>query len=286
MPKLSLTFHHYSLIAIILWATSYIFTKLAMASYTAGSMGLVRNVVASLILLAATFRQPVPSRRDWGWFILSGLSGLGLYMYLFNHGTRMTGPTTSCIVIATAPVFTAILASVIFRETIRPAGWAAIGLAFAGILVMTLWKGTLAVNAGMIWLLAASGLLSVYFLLQRRLAVRYTILQITTWSFVAGALALLPCLPETLEVLRTAPAGHTAMVVYMGVFPSAIGYLAWVKALSIAPKTSYVTNYMFLTPLLALLLELAVLGALPDAGTLLGGAMILAALALFSMFGK
>lgn len=280
--------HFYSLIAISLWATSYILTKLAMETYTAGAMGLVRNVVGSAVLLAVVrhLRLKPPERKDWILFFVSGLTGLGLYMYVFNRGTVLTGATTSCVLIATAPVFTALAASFLFGERIRAAGWGAIALAFAGILVMTLWRGTLDVNVGVFWLLGASLLLCFYFLLQRRLTLRYGILQITAWSFVAGATALLPFLPETLHVLRTAPARHTLMVVYMGVFPSALGYLAWVKALSIAPKTSYVTNYMFLTPVLSLFLEFAVTGVFPDDGTLLGGAMILTALALFSVFGK
>lgn len=182
MRKPTLNCHHYAFISVLLWGTSYILTKLAMESYTAGAMALFRNGVGALVLLAVArhLRLPAPKRRDWPLFLLSGVTGLGLYMYLFSYGTRLTGATTSGILIATAPIMTAVLARVVLRERIAVVGWAAIGLAFSGILVMTLWDGAFNINQGVIWLLTAALSLSVYLLLQRRLSTRHNSIQVTT----------------------------------------------------------------------------------------------------------
>ena len=59
----------------------------------------------------------------------------------------------------------------------------------------------------------------------------------------------------------------------------------WSRALAITPRTSLVTNYMFLTPFLALLLDYGVTGGLPDGATVAGGGIVLAALALFTLVG-
>ena len=46
------------------------------------------------------------------------------------------------------------------------------------------------------------------------------------------------------------------------------------------------TNYMFLTPFLSMLLDFVVTGGLPEASTFAGGAIIMGALVLFSLAGK
>ena len=86
--------------------------------------------------------------------------------------------------------------------------------------------------------------------------------------------------------LRAAPSHALWLLVFLGIFPSAAAYLCWTKALSISPRTSLVTNYMFLTPFLSMLLDFAVRGGLPEASTFMGGAVIMGALVLFSLAGR
>lgn len=288
MPKHTLTCHHYAFATTIFWATAYVGTKIAAASYTPGPLGFLRCLSATLALLAvaAILGKRPPALRDVPLFLLSGLCGIALYLVLFNKGFDSIGPTTSCIIIATTPVIAAVLARIFLRESLRPAGWLAIGMAFCGILIMTLWNGVLNINAGVVWTAGAAFLFAVYNLLQRRLTVRYDTVTATIYSFAAATALMLPFAPAALAEMRDAPAAHTAIIFFLGVFPSAVAYLLWVKALSIAPKTSYVTNYMFLTPLLSLVLELAIMRQAPDAGGILGGIVILGSLALFVVAGK
>lgn len=77
-----------------------------------------------------------------------------------------------------------------------------------------------------------------------------------------------------------------AAVVFLGVFPSALAYLLWARALSLAANTSEVTKFMFLTPLLSLVLGYAVISELPGPETWIGGAVILCGLGLFHAVGR
>jgi len=101
-------------------------------------------------------------------------------------------------------------------------------------------------------------------------------------SIVAGASLLLVFLPSAIRDLQTAPPSAILTILYLGIFPSAIGFLLWTKALSMANQMSEVTNFMFITPLLATVLEFAISGELPDPGTMIGGMVILAGLLLFN----
>lgn len=134
-------------------------------------------------------------------------------------------------------------------------------------------------------MLAAALLISVYNILQRALSREYAALAITAFSFFAGTVLLLPFAGGTAAQLATAPAEHILLACFLGVFPSALAYLLWAKAIALAPKTSGVSNYMFLTPFLALLLDYAVTGNLPAASTFVGGGIIMAGL-LLSIFAE
>ena len=68
--------------------------------------------------------------------------------------------------------------------------------------------------------------------------------------------------------------------------PSATAYLLWSKAFSIANKTSDVTNFQFLTPLLSTAMGFAMLGEIPSAATIIGGLLIVASITVFGLKGK
>ena len=67
----------------------------------------------------------------------------------------------------------------------------------------------------------------------------------------------------------------------MGVFSSAVAYVCWAKALSIASQTSEVSNFMFLTPFIASGLGYVILGERLSLQNGIGGICILLGLLLF-----
>ena len=280
--------HFYAFLTVSLWASAYVGTKAVLDSFSAGSLGLLRCLIAAAVLggVMLARKTPWPAPSDYPWVLLSGAFGLALYLLLFNRGAASIGPSTSCIIVSLSPILTALFACFLFREQIRFAGWLAMGLAFTGILIMSLWDGSLEVNPGIVWTLGAALCISIYNIIQRKLAGRLGALAMTACGFIAASLLLLFFLPDLFTEMAAAPADRLAIACFLGIFPSAISYLAWGKALAIAPKTSLVTNYMFLTPFISVLLEYAFTGGYPDAGSILGGAAILAGLLLFTVAGK
>lgn len=133
----------YAFATVVLWSTAYVFTKVALAFFTPGPLGLVRCTVASLAFIAvlcATGRKRggffVPAWRHLPLFAAAGLSGFTLYLLAFNEGSITLNPTTNCIVISTAPILTAALARLFFGERLPALRWFALALAFCGVVVM------------------------------------------------------------------------------------------------------------------------------------------------------
>lgn len=275
-----------ALCTILLWSSAYVFTKLALASFTPAALGFLRCALAALALLCAlgygsTKRARLPRLRDWPLYLLSGTLGFSLYLCLFNTGQSSLTATTSCILISTAPLVTAALAACLLREKLDATAWAALALAFGGVLILTLWNGALSINSGVFWTLGAALCISGHNLVQRRFTRRCGVLPLTAWSFVCAALTLSSFAPEALRQWDLAPWPHCAAVLFLGLFPSALAYLLWAKALALAEHTGEVAAYMFLTPLCTLLLGYAVIAELPGPETFAGGAVILAGVALF-----
>jgi drug/metabolite transporter (DMT)-like permease len=278
----------YALMTVFLWATTYVFTKLSLSYFSAAALGLIRCSVASLflVLVVLVTRLRPPGKNELPLFLFSGLAGFTFYLIAFNTGSSLLNATTACVVISTSPIITALLARLVFGERLSGRQWFATGLAFCGVLILSLWDGVFSVSPGLAWMLAAAFLISAHNIVQRALCKRFTALAITAYSYFIGTIFLMVFLPEASQQLRAAPPFHLALVCYLGIFPGSMAYFFWGKALSIAPKTSNVTNYMFLTPFLALVLDYAVTGALPGTATFSGGGIILTGLLIFQFSRK
>jgi drug/metabolite transporter (DMT)-like permease len=103
---------------------------------------------------------------------------------------------------------------------------------------------------------------------------------------VCGALWLMPFLGQAVPQVMEAPAYSIIATIYLGAMPSATAYLLWSNAMSLAKKTSDVSNFQFLTPLLSTVMGFAMLGEVPTAMTMVGGLIIIASIVVFGLKGK
>ena len=263
---------------------AFVFTRLALQYFDVYTLSFLRYLSASLTLLVIIYFMKInkPKKEDILTYLLSGGIGFFIYVILFTKGTGLVTSATASIVIAMVPVFTAFLASFFYKERLKTYQWLAIGIEFIGILVLTLMNGTLSINEGVLWLLVAALCLATYNLLQRKLTKKYSALEASTHSIFIGTLFLCIFLPSSVEPTLHAPIEHIIYVLILGIFSSAIAYIAWAKAISLAEKTTYVSNYMFVTPFLTTILGFVTMGEVPDKATILGGLIILAGLFMFN----
>jgi drug/metabolite transporter (DMT)-like permease len=281
-------YHPYAIITILCWSLAYVLTRLTLRTFSAFALGFLRYSVAGVMLLTAALisRMKWPRRTDGLLFAAAGAAGFFLYMIAFNKGCETVPSSASSVILSAVPVITALLARIVCRETLRPLQWFSVFLEFLGVALLQGMAGFRSGNPGIYWLLLAALLLSVYNLLQRRLTKTYSALQTATFSIFAGTLMLAVFSPQAVREIRGAPPVQLIYVGLLGIFSSAVAYLSWSKALSIAEKTSSVSNYMFITPFLASLLGFLLAGEVPGWNTILGGAIILFGAVLFHFGGR
>lgn len=286
--KLRDSFHPYAIITIVFWSLAYVLTRLALHHFSAFSLGLLRYAIASftLLLMILLTGMKMPKKTDVKWFLLTGMFGFFLYMIAFNQGCVTVTAATSSIIIATAPVMTALLARFIDQEKLNVFQWAAIAIEFLGVIILTLMNHAFTLNHGLIWLLLAAISLSAYNLFQRKLTKTYTGLQVSAYSIFAGTAMLIIFLPDSVKEVQQAPAIQLVYLAVLGVFSSAIAYAAWAHAFKKAKQASSVSNYMFMTPFLTSLLGFVLANETPDIPTIIGGAVILTGTLVFHFGGR
>lgn len=282
------SFHPYAIVTIIFWSLAYVLTRLTLQYFSAFSLGFLRYFIASvtLIIIALFVKLKLPQAKDIPWFLAAGCAGFFLYMIAFNQGQAHVTSATASVVIATVPLITALLARVVYRERLKVFQWFAVFIEFVGVVVLTLMNGAFSLNSGLFWLLLAAIALSVYNLLQRKLTQKYTALQASAYSILFGTCMLAIFAPTAVREIPHAPAVQYLYLAVLGVFTSAVAYVAWAKAFSKAQKTSQVSNYMFVTPFLASLFGFLLAGEIPDGATIVGGGIILVGVLIFNFGGK
>ena len=282
--KLRDNFHLFAATTILFWSLAYVMTRLALGYFSPFSLGFFRYFIASIVLLfiAIIIKINIPAKNDIKWFIFAGFFGFFFYMIVFNIGSITVPASTSSIIIATTPIITTLLARIFFKEKLKVIQYIAIIIQFMGVGILTLMNGIFSINKGLIWIILASISLSIYNLLQRKITQKYSAIQSVIISIWFGTIMLFIFLPNSIGEIKNVTIIPIIYLTILGVFSSAVAYITWTYALKIAKNTSYVTNYMFLTPFIATIFGILLAKEIPDIYTIIGGIIIILGMVIFN----
>ena len=279
-----LTAKECAFIAIFFWATAFVLTKVVLKEVDVTTLGVLRYFFASIIVIFILIKQKIslPKLKDIPAFVFAGFSGYAGYIVFFNMATLLSSPSTLSVINALAPAITAIVAYFMFNEKIKVIGWISMGISFCGILILTLWNGTLTVNKGIIYMLIGCILLSLYNISQRYLTKKYSSFDVSMYSMLIGGILLVIYSPSSIANMSSISFTSLILIIYMSIFPSIISYFFWTKAFELAKSTTEVTSFMFVTPVLATFMGMIILGDIPKLSTLIGGIVIIFGMILFN----
>jgi drug/metabolite transporter (DMT)-like permease len=245
---------------------SFVATKTALKGFEPLLIALLRFTLAGGILWAVWRLRPEReqlTRRELGRLALIGFVSLTVYFSFENSGIARTSASEAAILIATIPIFVAVLG--VFARGERATGrqWAGILLSFAGIVALVLAAGAAGGGSltGNLLVLAASVSAAVYSILARRLLVSRSALFVTTWQNLFGALFMAPlALVEALVVgVRRPTAEAAGGVLFLTLVCSIVAYLLLNYAFRFLPA-SRVSVFINLTPIVAVASAFVLLG--------------------------
>ncbi|MCL2542980.1 MAG: DMT family transporter [Nocardioidaceae bacterium] len=263
-------------ITLVLWASAFVGIRHLGGTVEPGALSLARltiMVVALGLLVARNRRLQVPTRGEWPLIVAGGLGWFSIYNLALNASEQRIDAGTAALIVQVGPIVVALLATTLLGE--RLTRWTIVGtlVGFAGVAVIAQSSGTSAgdlVGVGLA-LVAALGF-AVGVLTQKRLLTRLRALDLTFWFTVVGAIGCLPWAGQLAHTTGSASAGDLAWIVYLGIFPSAVGFVLWAYALSHADAGRFAQS-TFLVPFLTALMAWALLDEVPPALAFVGGAM-------------
>lgn len=274
-----------AIFAVTVWGASFVATKVALEEVLPITVVWLRfGMGLAILALAARARRQLsrPARRDLPYFALLGFLGITFHQWLQSTGLVTAQATTTAWIVATTPVFMALLGWLVLWERLN---WSqAFGIllaAFGVVLVVTqgdlgvLAVGNFGTRGDFLVLLSAPNW-AVFSILSRRGLGRYPAAQMMLYVMGFGWLfssALFFAGPGLAEVRHLTLPGWLG-VGFLGVFCSGAAYIFWYDALQALP-VAQTGAFIYLEPFVTVVVAAWVLGEPLLVASLLGGLSIL-----------
>ncbi|MFC6880748.1 MULTISPECIES: DMT family transporter [Actinomadura] len=268
---------------VVLWASAFPAIRVGIDGLGVAALSFLRIVVAAmaLALVAPLAKVRLPRRRDLPMIALCGATGVTAYQALLNWGEVQVAAGTASLLIAIAPVFSVLLGSAFLGERLTRDIIVGSTIALVGAAMVSLAKGTSGFTVSALIVLAAAAVQGTYHFATKPLLRRYTGLEVATYAMVAGTLFALPLVPAAWSATLHAPAGALASAIYLGLLPSALGFVIWAYAVARLPLATS-TAALYLVPPVALIVSFVWLGEVPHLVELMGGAVSVAGVILIN----
>ncbi|QIZ00540.2 DMT family transporter [Streptomyces sp. S1D4-11] len=268
---------------VMLWASAFPAIRVGIDGLGVAALSFLRLLVAAVALLAvAPFAKVrLPRRGDLQLITLCGATGMTAYQVLLNWGEVHVEAGTASLLIAIAPVFSVLLGSLFLGERLTHNIVVGSVVALAGAAVVSLAEGTSGFSVSALVILAAAVVQGVYHFASKPLLRHYTGLEVATYAMVAGTVFALPLIPATWHATLHAPPAALASAAYLGLLPSALGFVIWAYAVARLPL-AVSTAALYLVPPVALIVSFVWLGEVPRPIALAGGAISVVGVILIS----
>jgi drug/metabolite transporter (DMT)-like permease len=272
-----------ALVTVVLWASAFVGIRAAGRMLAAGPLALTRLLVGSLALgvLVMIRGERLPVRRDFGGVLICGLLWFGAYNLLLNQAEHMVDAGTASMLVNIGPVFIALLGGLLLGEGFPRRLLIGCAIAFAGTATIGLATSARGLQPGLgaVLCIAAAAAYAGGVTAEKPALVRNSALTVTWMACGIGAIACLPFAPQLARELPRADLGTIVWAIYLGVFPTAIGFSLWAYALA-RTSSGRLGATTYLVPPVAIAIGWLMLGEAPPGLALLGGVLCLAGVAV------
>jgi drug/metabolite transporter (DMT)-like permease len=275
-----------AIFAVAVWGATFIATKIALQEASPATIVWVRfaiGVVIQGIAMVMRKQSALPGRGDLAYLALLGFLGVTFHQWLQATGLQTAQATTTAWIVASTPVFIAILGRMVLKERFDWVRVAGIVLAALGVLLVVS-KGNISAlvsgkegTIGDVLIFISAINWAVYTVLARRELARHPAARMMFYVMLFGWLF------TTLWIFGLGPglseiaglgAKTWAAILMLGIFGSGLAYIAYNDALHALPA-SQLGVFLNIEPLVTTLLAAVMINERITAVTLAGGAIII-----------
>ena len=278
---------------VVVWAGSFSAIKALLDDgVEALDIAILRYVIAipgfALILWRAR-GLPGLTRRDAARVAAAGLLVVVGYHVFLNVGTSSTTSGAAALVVALSPALTVAFAAALGLERITGVRVAGLVVAFAGVAVVVLLgtgqEVSFGTAKGPVIVLGAATSFALYNVLLKPLLGRYDLLALTAATSLVGFLGLVPLVRgSTLDTVSDATAKEVALLLYLGLLATLLGYIGWNVGLRALGATRAV-SYTYAVSPTAVLIAAVALDEPVTAWLVLGGVLVVLGVVLVQRTG-
>ena len=274
-----------ALFAVVVWGASFVATKIALQYVAPTTVVWLRFAMGVIILglaVGLSHQFSLPQGRDWGYFALLGFLGITFHQWLQSTGLVTAQATTTGWIIASTPIFMALLGLIVLREYLVWYQVAGILLAAVGVLLVVTKGDLAAISAGQfgtpgdLLVLISAPNWAVFSTLSRSGLKKHPSTRMVFYVMGFGWLftSLLFFAGTGLQEIRSIPWDGWLAIAFLGVFCSGIAYIFWYDALKVLP-VAQTGAFLYLEPIVTVLVAALLLKEAVLLATLVGGITIL-----------
>jgi drug/metabolite transporter (DMT)-like permease len=240
------------------------------------------GVVILGITVTARKQFALPKRSEFGYFALVGFLGITFHQWLQSTALQTSRASTTAWLVATTPVFMALLGWLVLKEKL---GWlqvSGIALATLGVLLVVSDGDPSTISfkqfgaPGDILVLISSVNWAVFSALSRRGLETHPparmMFYVMTFGWLFSGILFFPG-PGIKEILQLTLNGWLG-IAFLGIFCSGLAYIAWYDALQALP-TAQLGAFLYLEPPVAVIVAALILAEPVTWAVILGGGIIL-----------
>jgi drug/metabolite transporter (DMT)-like permease len=274
-----------ALFAVLVWGASFVATKVALQDVDPITVVWLRFAMGVIILGAVvkSRRQLAwPDRKDWGYLVLLGFLGIAFHQYLQSTGLVTAHAISTAWIVATTPIFMAILSWFFLREKLTGIQILGMCLATVGV-VLIITRGDLGSlfsghfgSPGDLLILVSAPNWAIFSTLSRRGLKTYPAARMMFYVMSFGWLftSLLFFTTGDIRQVQALSVHGWLAVGFLGIFCSGIAYIFWYDALQALP-VAQTGAFLYIEPVVTVIVAVLILGEPLYLAGLLGGAIIL-----------
>ena len=274
-----------ALFAVTVWGASFVATKISLQYASPSTVVWLRFAMGVLILgFAVRFSKQfsLPRGKDWGYFALLGFLGITFHQWLQSTGLVTAQATTTGWIIASTPIFMALLGLLVLQEYLVWYQIAGIILAACGVLLVVTKGDLAAVSSGQFGtpgdflVLISAPNWAVFSALSRSGLKKHpsTSMMFYVMSFGWLFTSILFFFSAGINEISSIPWDGWIAITFLGVCCSGIAYIFWYDALKVLP-VAQTGAFLYLEPIITLLVAALVLKENILLASLAGGIIIL-----------
>lgn len=280
-----------ALLAAAIWGGMYVVSKYVLDYVPPLTLVALRFAVGLVALggLLALTRGRLVARADLPQMALLGLVGFAISIVAQFAGTKLSTAANGALITSATPALVVLFAYLLLGEALRPRRLLGMGLAMAGVLVVSDPRAaSLAPDLalGNALLAVAAVTWALYSVLAKRAAFRYPVLTVTTYATLFGLFMTAPLVPVEWAWAAPGPVEASPLVVlgvlYLGVVSTAGAFYLWNKGMALL-DASAAAVFFFAQPVVGAFLGWLLLGEQLGPAFFAGGVLIFLGVGLVSL---